>query len=360
MTDNSSADDQRDGSIARRTAVLGAIAGAGALAVGLAQAAPAAATVPATPSATGDLLVTLGTVAGPVVVPNTYGISTLLRSNGALYLIDCGRGSISQFANLGFNYLDLKSMLITHLHSDHIFDYYNYFMSLGEGISYPDAPVPIQVYGPGPAGGLPPSRVGQPETFIEPLTPGIVETTDLLHQAYAYTSNIQNRAKGAYDIRGLSVTNEIPTPAGADYLNTAPVMEPFEVFSDENVTVSAILVPHYDVFPSYAFRFETAAGKSITFSGDTIKSANVVKLAAGSDFLVHGSIFQPVGDYLVRSHASAVDVGQVARDAGVKNLVVSHHNQAVSGTTDAQWFAAIGQNYSGPVSIAKDGQYFAL
>ena len=54
---------------------------------------------------------------------------------------------------------DLKSMFITHLHTDHIVDYYSFFLS--GGYTAAKGKAAVTVYGPGPAGGLPPSEVGQ-------------------------------------------------------------------------------------------------------------------------------------------------------------------------------------------------------
>ena len=45
-------------------------------------------------------------------------------------------------------------------------------------------------------------------------------------------------------------------------------MDPVQVYEDELVEVTTILVDHPPMFPAYAFRFETPDG-SITISGDT-------------------------------------------------------------------------------------------
>ena len=69
-------------------------------------------------------------------------------------------------------------------------------------------------------------------------------------------------------------------------------MDPFPVMSDDNVAVTAILVPHYDVYPAFAFRFDLKRPVvSVTFSGDTTKSDNVIALARGTDILVHEAMF---------------------------------------------------------------------
>ncbi|MBR7560488.1 MBL fold metallo-hydrolase, partial [Mycobacterium tuberculosis] len=76
---------------------------------------------------------------------------------------------------------------------------------------------------------------------------------------------------------------------GAGYLNTAPRMSPFTVVEDDRVKVTAVLVPHGPVFPAFAFRFDTDHG-SITLSGDTRESDNLVNLAQGTDVLIHEAI----------------------------------------------------------------------
>jgi ribonuclease BN (tRNA processing enzyme) len=114
-------------------------------------------------------------------------------------------------------------------------------------------------------------------------------------------------------------------------------MKPVDVYEDENVEVRAILVHHPPVFPSFAYRFDTADG-SIVFSGDTTVSPNLVKLAQGADVLVHEVIdrawvesrFEPPLDpfeqaavnHLISSHTTIEQVGEVAERAGVGTLVL--------------------------------------
>jgi hypothetical protein len=40
----------------------------------------------------------------------------------------------------------------------------------------------------------------------------------------------------------------------------SPDMEPFQVFEDDRVRVSAILVDHFPIWPAFAFRFDTDEG----------------------------------------------------------------------------------------------------
>jgi ribonuclease BN (tRNA processing enzyme) len=326
---------------------------------------------PSAPALPDTALITTGVVLGPPPEPNMFGISSALKIGSDVYVIDCGLGSLNAFANAGLQFKDLKTMFITHMHTDHIVDYYSFFAS--GGWQAPPGRAPVVVYGPGPAGGLPPDEVGNPNPpTIDPPpadpAPGLAATTAALHQAFAYTNNIFIRDIGNDDIEDLVKVIEIAVPPGSDYLNRSPKMEPFPVMSDDNVTVTATLVPHYNVYPSFGFRFDLKkAGKSVTFSGDTTKSDNVIRLAQGTDILVHESqfslddafyhnIFPP--NYLPASHTSAEQVGEVGVAANAKHVVLSHYRPM--GLPDSQWQDAIGKNYKGQVTVARDGQVFPL
>ncbi|GCE39450.1 Hydrolase (HAD superfamily) [Rhodococcus wratislaviensis] len=88
----------------------------------------------------------------------------------------------------------------------------------------------------------------------------------------------------------MPVVHEIAlAELGADFTNTCPPCAPFTVMSDERVHVTATLVPHGPAFPSFAYRFDTEYG-SVTFSGDTTVSDNLVELARGSDVLIHEAV----------------------------------------------------------------------
>lgn len=316
-----------------------------------------------------NALITLGVAAGPPPSANSYGISTALKLGSDLYVIDCGLGSLNAFTNAGLSFDDINAMFITHLHTDHIVDYYSFFLS--GGYKAPHGKAPVKVYGPGPAGGLPPSELGDPHPpTVNPSdpTPGLAATTDALHKAFAYTSNIFIRDVGIDDIQNLVRVNEIAVPPGSNYRNRSPRTAPFPVMEDDNMAVTATLVSHYDVYPAFAFRFDLKnPAVSITFSGDTTKSDNLIRLAQGTDILVHeamitlddayyGDSFPPT--YLQNSHTSAEQVGEVAAAVNPKQLILSHYYPV--DLPDSQWLDEVGKNFNGSTTVAKDGQVFAL
>jgi ribonuclease BN (tRNA processing enzyme) len=67
-------------------------------------------------------MVLLGTAGAPMPVVGRGGISSALVAGGRVFVIDCGRGSPSAFAEAGLDFSRLEAVFLTHLHADHIGD----------------------------------------------------------------------------------------------------------------------------------------------------------------------------------------------------------------------------------------------
>ena len=201
-------------------------------------------------------------------------------------------------------------------------------------------------------------------------SPGTHDLVASIVAGMAADLNIRVRSEGVPDIRQFFQAHDIVVPAGVvkdPNTDPAPPMEPFVVWQDARVKVSAILVPHGLVYPNFAYRFDTAAG-SVVFSGDTAVSDNLVKLARGADILVHEAIDpawvdhivgakpwdarqQALATQLLHAHATPIEVGDVATLAGVKTLVLSH---LVPGDAPAEHWLQASQTFKGPVVLGQD------
>ncbi len=318
----------------------------------------------------GTVLTLLGTSGGPPPDYVRTGISSVLTVAGRNYVVDAGRSSVTQYLNAGLLFGRLTGIFITHLHADHIADYYNYFLLGGNVTNDENDNIAgrVSVYGPGSAGALPPP-VQPPAPTVAPRnpTPGIAELTERLTQGYAYSHNIFIRETAIRDVRTLMDVHDIPIPssAGASALgDTAPPMKPFLVMEDSRVRVTAILVPHGPVFPSFAFRFDTDHG-SVVFSGDTRTSDNIVRIAKGADVLVHEVIdiefYEKLGvppallEHFKQAHTPTTEIGGIAQRAGVSTLVLSHvvpSNPAL--LSDAAYKRTCSQGFGGRVIVGND------
>ena len=288
-------------------------------------------------------VILLGTNGGPPPLAARFGISSALVVNGKTYVIDCGRGSLSQYVRAGLTLPSLAGIFLTHLHSDHTVDYFSYpLLSATTG-----AFQSTEVYGPGPAGeeSLVPSAPGP--------VPGIAGLTSLANQAFAASTTFFRAENNGVDPVNLVHVHEIlpPASAGASLSVPAPVMAPFTVLETGDVKVTAICVPHGAVYPAYAYRFDTDYG-SVVFSGDTSPTPNIITLAQGADLLVHEAVdlavYETLGlppallAHLQSVHTDVTLLGKIAAETGVKTLVASHLGPGdPSILSDAGWRQAL-------------------
>ncbi|WP_458112088.1 MBL fold metallo-hydrolase [Arthrobacter sp. R1-13] len=293
-------------------------------------------------------VVTLGTAGGPMWWTGEgaglrSGIATAVLVGDQAYLVDCGHGVGQQLMRAGIPIPSIKGIFLTHLHSDHTVDlgslaiFGMYDLSKGHR---------IKILGPGDRGMLPEASgraVKAPEPLFPSLpTPGTVSLFESILQGYATDLNdriFDTLRPSPYEFFDVE---DIRVPAGVGYhpnANPTPDMEPFEIYADEVVTVTAILVRHAPVAPAFAFRFDTTEG-SVTISGDTGPCRNVVRLAAGTDLLLHEAIdvdwiyrdrpgvpadsVQAAIDHHNNAHTSVADCVQIATESGAKALGLHH------------------------------------
>jgi ribonuclease BN (tRNA processing enzyme) len=273
-------------------------------------------------------LILLGTGGGPRPRKASSAAAQVIVSNNVAFVIDCGDGVARQLAFAGVPLTALRHVFITHQHSDHNADYGNLiWLAWAAGLN-----TRVDTWGPPP---------------LENMTKLFFEMNK-------------------YDI-DMRISNEGRVPL-APLVHVHEIRESGAVMTDGDMKVTAALVDHPPVVPAFAYRFD-AGDLAIVISGDTAPSPALVKLAAGADVLVHSVMYPPALDRLVARvpHAAALkasilahqtsaeDAGRVARDAGVKTLVLSHFVPADDPeVTDAMWLEAARVHFRGTVIVGKD------
>jgi ribonuclease BN (tRNA processing enzyme) len=241
-------------------------------------------------------------------------------------VVDCGVARQLVMADVPL--ASLKSVFITHHHSDHNADYGNLILlAWTAGLAHR-----VDTWGP----------------------PPLQRMTRLFFEMNSYDIKVRIADEGRPPLVPLVHAHELRRGG--------------VVMQDENVKVTAALVHHPPVSPAFGYRFD-AADRSIVISGDTTLTKSMIELAAGADVLVHDALFEPGIDRMVARvpnaqllkqsilshHTSAEDAGRVAREAGVKMLVLSHLVPADDPEiTPQMWIDAAARQFDGEIVVGRD------
>ena len=301
----------------------------------------------AAPATDATVLTLLGTQGGPGVTVRRAGMASLVTVRGKQYLVDAGIGVSRRLAEAGVPPSSVSKVFLTHLHNDHtagLFGLLSLYSTLGVANS-----TGIEVIGP-------------PRTAE--MVKGMVALSAI-----------------DWDIRAAQGGQPAAQMAA---MYKARDVQPGLVYQDEIVKVTAFENTHFNLKgtpaagnKSYAYKFQTPH-KTIVFSGDTGEQADLAKFAEGADILVCEMVSLSAGVplsnsgipangpasgdkaadqarlfHMLHEHLSPTQVGQLARDAKVKQLVLSH----LVGGTDAD-VAEIRKWYSGPVVMGEDLQVY--
>jgi ribonuclease BN (tRNA processing enzyme) len=266
---------------------------------------------------------------GPELQDKRAASSYLVWQDGqARVLVDTGGGSALRFGESGAKMSQLDVILFTHFHVDHSAD----FPALVFSSWFEERDRPLPVYGPG-GDRVFPSTVDFVQAFFN-------------HRigVYRYLSEqLLPQEKGSYELQAHNVNGDPSSVA----------------FRGEHLSAYAARVIHGSV-PALAWRVEID-GKSIVFSGDTNgEGADLVRLAKDADlFIAHNAVPEGATGVERRLHMPPSVIGQIAQEAHVKRLVLSHRMLRTLGKEE-QSLSEISKNFSGPVAFANDLDCFPV
>jgi ribonuclease Z len=196
----------------------------------------------------------------------------LVQAGSERMLFDVGQGVYTRLvqstSTMPTPNIAVDKVFLTHLHSDHIGDlgplysvgalYRNNDTGTETGLTFP-----LRVWGPGGSHNQP------------------VPTSQMMRAfKTAYTTDFSVRELFT-DPNDFSINER-----AVDVEHEAHDIKPGVVYESNGVTVTAFLVNHHPMEPSYGFRVDYL-GRSFVYSGDTTPIQSVLDHAKGVDLLVH-------------------------------------------------------------------------
>ncbi len=193
-------------------------------------------------------------------------------------LLECGPGVVSRLQE-HVPLSNISTVILSHLHFDHMSDFLALRYAATPDRRFKELPPHITVYAP-------------PEP---------------------------SRDFGMLSYRGVDV---IPIP-GLEHNETKdPSVSTLDTMIG-SVKVSFFKTEH--PYPSCAVRFEDSKGVVVAYSGDTTPCEGLLSAAKNADlFLCEASALEEDAEFASSGHLTAVQAGEIARQAGVKRLLLTH------------------------------------
>src|SRR5579885_3422019 len=302
----------------------------------------------------------LGTAGGPPLRFNRSEPSTLLIIDGRPYLIDCGIGTMRRMLQAGVQSERIKTIFLTHLHSDHDLGLADVMANDYFRLRAPRSVPSIHIYGP-------------------------PQTKELVDAAFRYITITVRPFASENPSDFQSVNGEFVSPFVPHEIDREGV-----VFQDDKIRVTAAENTHYALMPpedrkllkSFSYRIETPHG-AIVFTGDTAPSDAVARLAKGADVLLAEVSYRDSEDldntvntmaaithatpersktfraHFQFEHLDAQAVGQLAAKAQVKSVLLYHYNPA-DKADEAAYVSGVKSYFAGLVFAPADLDRYCL
>ena len=286
----------------------------------------------------------------PLPNPVRAGPCNVVIAGKQIFVVDIGEGGGRNINMMGIPLGRINGLLLTHFHSDHIDGMAPLLMN--RWVSATNS-IPLPVHG---------------ATGVEQVVAGF-------NAAYSTDNGYRTGHHGAAiapptGAGGIAMPFALPEKGKGDSV---------VVQEKDGLKITAFRVDHGPVEPAVGYRFDYK-GRSIVISGDTKKSASLIAASKGADLLVHEAL-QPklvammttglekkgiknmaqITRDILNYHASPEEAAESAKEAGVKQLVLSHIVPSIPSKFFYPAFLGdAAKRYGGPIVIGEDGMILTL
>ena len=285
-------------------------------------------------------------------IPTTQRNTSSLFCNrdGDYLLFDCGEGTQRQMMRYGTGFA-VDHLFVTHLHGDHVLG----IPGLLQTFDFNDRDRPVAIHTPAgtrgnlkqliEANGTTPSypvrinEISAGDTVLDrPEYEVRAIGTDHRCASVGYVLAEDDR-KGEFDRE--TAEKELGIPPGPKYSK----LHRGETIEHDGRTIQ----PEEVVGPA-------RPGRTFVYTGDTLPTDSVVAASEGADLLVHDATFAADRADRARAtaHSTAKEAAEVARDADVRVLALTHISTRYAGQADRLGREAR-EVFDGEVVVAEDG-----
>ena len=240
------------------------------------------------------------------------------------FMVDCGEGTQVQIRRSRINFNKIQAVFISHIHGDHCFGLIGMISTFG----LQGRKSPLQVYAPAALG---PMLQSQIELFCQHLSFEVVfhaidtEKTDVIYEDRSLTVStipLQHRLPTCGFLFREKPTLPHIRRDMIDYLEI-PVSQINNIKNGAGWTT-----PEGRTYSHEELTTPAEPTRAYAYCSDTRYVPTLHELVAGVDLLYHESTYCRDSQHRAEAywHSTAADAATVARDAGVKKLLLGHYS----------------------------------
>ncbi|MFZ1692808.1 MAG: ribonuclease Z [Flavobacteriales bacterium] len=274
-------------------------------------------------------LITLGTGAA-LPARGRYPTSQLLIIHGAHYLIDCGEGTQERLRAVGAPFNRIGHIFISHLHGDH----YLGLVGLISSMHLMGRTQKLHVHGPPMLKEIIDLQLRASQTYLryplefQALQPanGFVAWSDAHVQVSLLALKHRIPCTGfVFDERPA------PRPLRMDKLAIIPPSMRARIKTGRD-----LVLPDGTIYPNAELTAEPPPPRRYAYCSDTAFAAELIPFIAGADLLYHEATFTHLLAKRAKEtmHSTAGEAATLAREAGVRQLLLGHFSSRYKSTDE--------------------------
>ena len=246
-------------------------------------------------------------------------------------LFDCGEGTQKRLMEAGISFMKIDKIFITHWHADHFAG----LIPLIQTMNLEKRKKVLKIFGP------------EAERFVSDIIDlgyfGLRFPIEAINVDFEgdIIKKIENSEE--YEIYSIPVLHTVPAVAFC-----FKEKEKWNIDKEKlkkmnlhgGMWLKKIKALGEAEFKGKKVKLEEIASKrsglKIVYTGDTKPCENVVKISKGVDLLIHDSTFLESEDSKTKSHANVKEAAKIAKDANVKQLILTNISRRYTSTKEME------------------------
>jgi ribonuclease Z len=273
----------------------------------------------------------LGTGSG-IPTPKRNHASVWIRHERECMLFDCGEGTQRQLITVKLNFMKIDRIFITHWHADHWAGIIGLLLTM----NMEDRKRPLYIYGPEAdrfVGDI--LDLGYWGTGFRVIAKPVPYEGDEIEKVYSTRDFV---------VTSIPVSHSVPSVAYSikenDRMNV-DIKKAEKLYGLKQGPLVGKLKEKGEItFKGKKIRMKDVGylkrGGKIAYSGDTLPSDNLVKLAENADVLIHDATFRKDEKVEGWLHADSTEAANVAKKAKVKKLILTHFSRRYASAKELE------------------------